>query len=161
MTGAIRLNVRGRDPYGCVEPGEEYDSICADLKRELEALRNADTGEPVVIEAVRSDELFGERYHPNLPDMLVRYRQEAPITSVTSPRLGTISKPVRDEHFLRSGEHTTRVRLWHLGPGAEPGRTVPGGHIRDVSATVLERLGVPIPGDLDGKPLPLGDRVPA
>jgi bisphosphoglycerate-independent phosphoglycerate mutase (AlkP superfamily) len=35
------------------------------------------------------------------------------------------------------------------------------GHIRDVSATVLERLGVPIPEDLDGRPLPLGVRVPA
>jgi predicted AlkP superfamily phosphohydrolase/phosphomutase len=161
LTGAIRLNVRGRDPYGCVEPGEEYDAICADLIQELEALRDTESGRLVVIEAVRTDKVFGEHHHPNLPDVLVRYRQETAITSVTSPRIGTVSKPARDEHFLRSGEHTPHVRLWHLGPGAAPGGTMNEGHIRDVSATVLERLGVPIPEDLDGRPLPLGVRVPA
>jgi predicted AlkP superfamily phosphohydrolase/phosphomutase len=160
LTGAIRLNVRGRDPFGCVEPGEEYDAICADLKRELEALRTSDSGEPVVVEAVRSDELLGEKYHPNLPDVLVKFRQEAVITSVTSPRIGTVSKPARDDHFLRSGEHTDHVRLWHLGPGAEAGK-VGDGHVLDVAATVLERLGVPVPDALDGKPLSLGERVPA
>jgi len=160
MVGAVRLNVRGRDPFGCVEPGEEYDAICTDLTRELAALRDTETGEPVVVEAVRSDEVFGERYHPNLPDVLVRYRQEFPITSVTSPRIGTVSKPARDDHFLRSGEHTTNVRLWHIGPGVEAGRTVRGGHVLDVPATVLDRLGVSAP-DLDGRPLTLGDRVPA
>jgi predicted AlkP superfamily phosphohydrolase/phosphomutase len=161
MTGAIRLNVRGRDPFGCVEPGEEYDLICADLIQELQALQDTRSGRPVVVEAVRSDEVFGEQYHPNLPDVLVRYRQEAPITSVTSPRIGTVSKPARDEHFLRSGEHTTHVRLWHLRPGVEPGRTVKEGKVLDISATVLECLDVAIPDDLDGRPLPLGDRVPA
>jgi predicted AlkP superfamily phosphohydrolase/phosphomutase len=161
MNGAIRLNVRGRDPFGSVDPGEEYDAICADLKRELEALRDTETGEPVVTEVVRSDELFGERYHPNLPDVLVRYRQERVITSVTSPRIGTISKPVRHDAFPRSGEHTSHVRLWHLGPEIQGGRKVEDGNILDVSATVLERLAVPIPDDLDGKPLSRGDRVSA
>jgi predicted AlkP superfamily phosphohydrolase/phosphomutase len=161
LNGAIRLNVRGRDPFGSVEPGEEYDAICADIKRELEGLRDTESREPVVTEVVRCDELLGEQRHPNLPDLLVRYRQEGAITSVTSPRIGTVSKPVRDDQFLRSGEHTERVRLWHIGPGVEAGRTVRDGHVLDVSATVLERLAVPIPDDLDGKPLTVGDGMPA
>jgi predicted AlkP superfamily phosphohydrolase/phosphomutase len=159
--GAIRLNVRGRDPFGSIEPGAEYDEACADLTRELEALTDTDSGEPVVTEVVRSDQVFGDRHHPNLPDLIVKYRGEGVITSVSSPRIGTVSEEARDAGFARSGEHTSRVRLWHLGPAARAGDTVPGGHVLDVAATVLERLSLPIPNDLDGKPLRLGERLPA
>jgi predicted AlkP superfamily phosphohydrolase/phosphomutase len=156
--GAIRLNVQGRDPFGAIEPGEEYDAVCEDLKRELEALRDTESGEPVVIEVLRSDAVFGDRHHPNLPDLIVKFRKRAAITSVTSPRIGTVSEPARTRHFPRSGEHTDHARLWHLGPGISGGRTVDGGHVFDLSATVLDLLSVPLPGDLDGKPLPLGGR---
>jgi predicted AlkP superfamily phosphohydrolase/phosphomutase len=159
--GAIRLNVRGRDPFGSIEPGEEYDTACEELTHELEALRDTDSGEPVVVEVLRSDQVFGDRYHPNLPDLIVKFRKHGVITRVTSPRVGTVSEPARDRRFARSGEHTPHVRLWHVGSGTPAGGTVSGGHVWDVSATVLDHLGVPLPGDLDGKPLPLGDRVPA
>jgi len=159
--GAIRLNVNGRDPFGSIEPGAEYDAACSELTRELEALTDTDSGERVVTEVVRSDQVFGDRYHPNLPDLIVRYRGEGVITSVSSPRIGTVSEEARDADFARSGEHTSRVRLWHLGPTAPAGETVRGGHVLDVSATVLERLSVPIPDDLDGTPLKLGERLPA
>lgn len=157
--GAIRLNVRGRDPFGSIEPGKDYDAVCEDLTRELEALRDTESGELVVTNVFRSDEVFGDRHHPNLPDLIVKFRQQGVITSVTSPRIGTVSEPARDSQFPRSGEHTSRVRLWHVGPHVPPGRIVPGGHVFDVSTAVLERLGVPIPDDLDGKPLPLGERM--
>jgi predicted AlkP superfamily phosphohydrolase/phosphomutase len=159
--GAIRLNVRGRDPFGSIEPGEEYDTICEDLKRELEALRDTESGDPVVIEVVRSDAVLGDRHHPNLPDLIVKFRQHGVITSVTSPRVGTVSEPARARNFARSGEHTSHIRLWRIDPGTEEGGTVRRGHVFDVTATVLELLSVPLPGDLDGKPLPLGDQVPA
>jgi predicted AlkP superfamily phosphohydrolase/phosphomutase len=155
--GAIRLNVRGRDPYGSIEPGDEYDEVCADLTSALEALTDTGSGEPVVSEVVRSDEVFGDRYHPNLPDLIVRYRHQGVITSVTSPRIGTVAEEARDAGFARSGEHTSRVRLWHVGPGAPARETIPGGHVLDVSPTVLARLGVPLPETLDGKPLHRGE----
>jgi predicted AlkP superfamily phosphohydrolase/phosphomutase len=159
--GALRLNVRGRDPFGSIEPGEEYDAACEDLKRELEALRDTQSGAPVVNEVLRSDVVFGDWYHPNLPDLIVKFREHGVITSVTSPRIGTVSEPARDRRFARSGEHTSQVRLWRIEPGIEEGTTVRGSHVFDVAPTVLDLLSVPLPGDLNGKPLPLGDRMPA
>lgn len=159
--GAIRLNVRGREPFGSIEPGDEYDDACAELTRELEALRDADTGEPVVRDVSRADEVFGERYHANLPDLIVRFREHGVISSVQSPRIGTVSEPARDTRFARSGEHTPHVRLWHVGPGVETGEIVSGGHVGDVSATVLELLSVPLPPELAGRPLPLRDPLRA
>jgi predicted AlkP superfamily phosphohydrolase/phosphomutase len=152
--GAIRLNVRGREPFGSIEPGHEYDEACAELTRELEALQDADTGEPVVEDVSRADFVFGERYHPNLPDLIVQFRQQGAISSVRSPRIGTVSEPARDRRFARSGEHTPHVRLWHYGPGVGNWETVPGGHAIDVAPTVLELLSVPLAAELEGGPLP-------
>ena len=125
--GAIRLNVHGREPFGSIQPGDEYDEACAELTRELEALRDAQSDEPVVREVRRADAVFGERYHPNLPDLIVRFRQHGVISSVRSPRIGTVSEPARDRRFARSGEHTAHVRLWRIGPGSRRERRSPEG----------------------------------
>jgi predicted AlkP superfamily phosphohydrolase/phosphomutase len=115
----------------------------------------------VVTDVLRSDAVFGDRHHPNLPDLIVKFRKHGVITSVTSPRVGTVAEPARARNFPRSGEHTSHVRLWRIDPGTEEGGSVRRGHVFDVTATVLKLLSVPLPGDLDGKALPLGDPVPA
>ena len=153
--GGIRLNVRGRDPFGSIEPGGEYDEVCAELQRELGALRDAETGEPVVVEVARSDRLFAGRHHPNLPDLLVRFRERGEIVSVTSPTIGTVTEPARDRRFARSGEHTTNARLWVSGPGIPAGLELDGLNVLDIGPTALDLLGVPVPEKLDGTPLPL------
>jgi predicted AlkP superfamily phosphohydrolase/phosphomutase len=154
--GAIRLNVRGRDPHGAIEPGDEYDRVCADLARELLALRDGDTGAPVVKNVLRSDEMFRERHHPNLPDLIVQFQSDSVITQVTSPSVGTASVDARAGEFKRTGEHTANVMLWYLGAQGEPGSSIDGA-VRDVAPTILEMLSVPLPDDLDGSPLALGD----
>jgi predicted AlkP superfamily phosphohydrolase/phosphomutase len=159
--GGIRINVKGREPFGSVEPGAEYDEVCAELATEFEALRDAATGDPVVTGVLRSDEVFGERYHPNLPDLIVQFRKDAVITSVTSPRIGTISEPARHSRFARSGEHTPHTRLWVRGPGIAADSVLEGGHVLDVGATVLDLLGVSVPATLDGTPLALRKPVAA
>ena len=155
--GAIRLNVAGRDPFGSIQPGEQYDAACAELTRELEALRDTTTGEPVVEAVLRADVVFGEALHPNIPDLIVRFRRSRPITSVTSPRIGTVSTATRAER--RTGDHTPHSRLWAHGPGIEVGRSVKGGHVLDLAPTVLELLDVPLPAGLDGSALKLRDQV--
>lgn len=155
--GAIRLNVAGRDPFGSIQPGKEYEAACAELTRELAALRDTTTGEPVVEAVLRADAVFGEALHPNIPDLIVRFRSSRPITSVTSARVGTVSTATRAER--RSGDHTPHSRLWAYGPGIAAGRSVKGGHVLDLAPTVLELLDVPVPAGLDGSALKLRDQV--
>jgi len=155
--GVIRLNVADRDPFGSIQPGEEYDAACAELTCELEALRDTTTGEPVVEAVLRADVVFGEGLHPNIPDLIVRFRRSRPITSVTSPRVGTVSTATRAER--RTGDHTPHSRLWAHGPGIAAGRSVKGGHVFDLAPTVLKLLDVPVPAGLDGSALKLRDQV--
>jgi predicted AlkP superfamily phosphohydrolase/phosphomutase len=154
MNGAIRVNLKGRDPNGSVEPGAEYDAICDDLVTALGELRDKETGEPVVEEALRTDRAYGADQHPNLPDVIVRFRRDLPVWSVTSKRVGTVSEPPRNRLFPRSGDHTAHSRVWVVGPRVE--RAGPQrGNVLDLAPTALEILGVPVPDALDGAALPL------
>ncbi len=157
--GAIRLNVRGRDPFGSIEPGAEYDAACEELTAEIEALVHHDTGAPAVREVVRTDTVYGEENHPNIPDLIVRFdNRNGPILSVRSPRVGTVSTPIEEHAHQRSGDHTPHSRIWVLGLGN--GGAVEGGHVLDVAPTVLRLLDVPIPERFDGRPLDVGITIP-
>lgn len=154
--GAIRLNVRGRDPFGSVERGEAYDEACAELIQELEALESLAGGTRAVESVVRAVDLLGEPVHPNVPDLLVRFSRDQPlIPGVRSPRIGTVSGPVYRPGLPRTGEHEPESRLYVRGPGIPGGRVEASGHVLDVTPTLLHVLGVPLPEDLDGRPLAL------
>lgn len=154
--GAVRLNVKGREPFGAIEPGSEFDAACAELIGELEALEDPATGKPVVVSARRADQLFGDRAHPNVPDLLITFRRDlGPIVSVRSSRAGTVSLPFRTPSLLRSGDHVASSRLWVTGAGGrngDPGR----GRAIDLAPTVLRLLDVTPPDSLDGRPLTSG-----
>jgi predicted AlkP superfamily phosphohydrolase/phosphomutase len=153
--GAIRLNVKGRDPFGSIEPGAEYDAVCAELAEAIEELEMAGTGEPAVVSVVRTDSVYGEETHPNIPDLIVQFAESRPLTAVRSARVGTVKAPIEEFAGDRSGDHTPHSRLWVRGPGIARGHVVEGGDLLDLAPTVLELLGAPVPEALHGKPLPL------
>ena len=50
---SIWINVKGREPFGIVEPGAEYDDLLAELKERLTAWIDPATDEPVVEEVLQ------------------------------------------------------------------------------------------------------------
>lgn len=152
--GAIRLNLKGREPFGQVEPGEAYDAACYDLVAELLQLEDAGSGEKVVASALRADELYGERLHPNIPDILVSFRKDlGPIESARSPRVGKVSETFRTPALPRSGDHTGNGRLWVSGPNISSGSTRGEATTLDIAPTILRLLDVPQPASFDGRAL--------
>jgi predicted AlkP superfamily phosphohydrolase/phosphomutase len=151
--GAIRLNLRGREPFGSVEAGAEADACLAELRAELLALEDPRTGEPIVERVQSAREAFGPEHHPDVPDLVVCFRCDlGPIEVCRSTRVGTVRRPLYNPRIPRSGDHTVESRLWAVGPGIEPGR-FEDGNVLDVAPTLLALLGVPLPEDLDGTPL--------
>jgi predicted AlkP superfamily phosphohydrolase/phosphomutase len=159
---AIRLNVRGREPYGCVEPGAEADALVEELRGELLALRQPGTGEPIVDLVATPTDLFGPEYHPDLPDLTVGFRTDlGRLEACESPRIGRVDVPLwsRDTrpdgwpvHLGRSGDHTDVSRLWICEPGASP-RDGGHGSVLDVAPTVLTLLAVPPRSTMTGRAL--------
>ncbi len=148
LEGVIRINLRGREPAGIVEPGEDYRQLCSEIADRLRELVNPDTGEQAVSQIWIRDEVFPGPKQEDLPDMMVAWNDSAPIRALTSPRIGTVEQDSPDP---RTGTHSTEGFL--LAVGAPFGAGIQGeGRLVDVAATVLELMNVSHEG-MDGEPL--------
>ena len=152
--GAIRWNVRGREPYGSVEPGEELDRLTELLRAELYALEQPGSGERIVRRVVTAAEAFGDDHHPDVPDLMVDFRSDlGPLTACRSERVGLVEIDPVDPNYPRTGDHTTASRLWIRGPGAAGGPPVDA-DVLDLAPTVLRLLDLEPPARLDGRAIP-------
>jgi predicted AlkP superfamily phosphohydrolase/phosphomutase len=147
--GAIRINVGGRDPHGCVRLGVEYDALCTELRIALMEFVNADTGTPVVKAVHSARELYHGPFAEDLPDLLIEWHRDHPIRRVSSPRAGSVTGRLVG---TRSGDHRPEglftMRHPRLGAG-DLSREV---DVMDIAPTVTAMLGLPVAG-FDGVPV--------
>ncbi|HXG95466.1 MAG TPA: alkaline phosphatase family protein [Blastocatellia bacterium] len=144
----LMLNVKGREPQGVIEPGEEYERICAELKEKLAALPDH-TGKPMDTFAVQPQDVYSEvRGFP--PDLFVYFGNlswrsigsiwpEAPETVYTFENDTGADEANHDWHgifIMRDGGKSLRAE---------------GLNLKDVAPTVLNLLGVEAPSDMQGK----------
>jgi hypothetical protein len=157
LDGYVRINLRGREAEGVVEPGAGYDALCAQISEGLRTFVDADSGLPVVEDIARIGDLYpegGMRRH--LPDLMVRWRESpaARHRRIVSPQFGEIPWPTPGRHPQgRSGNHRSEGFLFASGPGLGAGIDIEGASILDLAPTVHSLLGLPIPGQMQGRPL--------
>jgi len=149
--GYVRLNVRGREAHGIVDPSD-YERACDEIAGELHKLVDARTGKPAVKRVVRTRKgpdgpaMDGER--PSDADLIVIW-DGVPIDVVDHPTAGRIG-PVP---FKRSGSHVHRGFLMAKGPGVLTGERLPEAHALAIPPTILTLLGAAIPPHFDGRSL--------
>jgi predicted AlkP superfamily phosphohydrolase/phosphomutase len=148
----FRVNLRGREPQGCVEPGAEYEALLERLEVELRALRNGATGRPAVLDVLRPRDVFRGERAEDLPDLVAEWAADAPIDSLKSDSIGTVSLAVRE---LRSGNHRSASFLLAKGPAFVAGPAHFAGDMLQIPATLLEIHGVPRPPQFELGPLPI------
>jgi predicted AlkP superfamily phosphohydrolase/phosphomutase len=159
--GAIRLNLRGREPYGSVEPGVDASALIEEIRRELLALRQPATGQPIVRAVITAEEAFGTDHHPDVPDLIVQFRQDLGLLdSCESPRVNRVHVPVGSRWGRRTGDHSPRSSAWIRGPGFPARIPLRAGSLLDIAPTVLEALGCRPPSMLDGTPLQITPAAP-
>jgi predicted AlkP superfamily phosphohydrolase/phosphomutase len=150
-SGGIRLNVKGREPQGIVDMANEYDELCDMLTRELLAVINPDTGKPLITRVIKTRELYTGENVDLLPDLMVEWSREGPISAAQSETIGTVTqKFVFANH--RTGDHTEDDGLFFLqAPGVNAGYR--GGYsLADLPPTITALLGCAFP-DVDGRPI--------
>jgi predicted AlkP superfamily phosphohydrolase/phosphomutase len=102
--GAIRLNVKGRERHGMLDPANgEVDAHAEWLIERLLEIRVNATGEPLVASVTRTDHAFPGPRRDLLPDLLIDWAPDRPATRISSPVIGTI-----EAHLAtgRGGNHT-------------------------------------------------------
>ncbi len=147
MTGAIRINVKGREPLGVVAPGLEYETLCEELMAKLLELENSETGKLAVQWVRRARDLYEGARVEEMPDLFVEWDHSAPINALRSSTIGTVNSVLAAD---RTGDHSAHGLLLGRGPGFRRGEV---GQIRmqDVAPTLLELLDLPIPSDYEGR----------
>ncbi len=127
LDGFIRINLRGREREGIVDPAD-FRALCDRIVDGLGTFRDGDTGEPLVALVDRGAEIFGEgpmRHH--MPDLVVRWVETPAIAhrTIVSDRHGWIPWPTPGRHPAgRAGNHRRPGFLIAAG-GAFDGATLP------------------------------------
>jgi len=144
--GFIYVNVKGRAPLGCVDPGAEYERVVGDIIAQFSNLKHPHTGDPLLLRVCRGEEIYSPHSkHVLLPDV------------VLVPKDGHVVGAGLAEPFLAAsgelGNHRHNGILMMKGPGIR--ESVPGLSPRliDLAPTILHALGLPVPSDMDGRVL--------
>jgi predicted AlkP superfamily phosphohydrolase/phosphomutase len=148
FTGSIRVNLKGREPEGRVEPGGVYDALCDSLIADLSALVNPETGKEAVSSVYRVDRVYQGENLCDLPDLIVKWTGEAPIRALTSPKIGTVRGILPDK---RSGAHRTYGFLSLTGKNIKSSAAVGNADLMDIAPTILYLMGEPVPKEMDGR----------
>ena len=111
--GRVRINLRGRERDGIVEPGD-YLTACDEVEQLLRACRNPRDGRPVLanVDRLRA----GDPMDPDGPDADLIVTWNPAVDAFDHPRLGLIG-PMP---FRRTGGHTNRGFLYAVGPQIQP-----------------------------------------
>lgn len=175
----VHLNLRGREPQGCLEPSDR-DACIVQVRDLLLRLRDPWSQMPVVAAVHRREELFDGPWVERAPDLLLDLHLDcsgavagpgysynlmpsagAPVGTGAFRRLapeeygGRKGRSLPGSHrprglFLAVGPQVAAVGA--LGEELSPSRA-PTPHIADASATVLARLGVQVPNEFSGRVL--------
>jgi predicted AlkP superfamily phosphohydrolase/phosphomutase len=137
-TGHIRLNVRGREPQGVVEPGAEYRELVDRLEADLRAIEDPVTGAPAIQAVHRTADLFGETPPELLPDLFVEWEPSTHFRSqVAHPRAVLRQEPPA---YFRDSFHTLEGFLIAAGPDIGARGVVSPVDVLDIAPTSLSLL---------------------
>jgi len=138
VSGAVRVNLKGRERAGVVEPGADYELTLDRIEAGIGRVVNAATGAPVAARCIRLQEYYPGPRAAGLPDMLVLWNRESPITAIRSPWFDRMALRPRDVVDTRTGDHLCSAEMTTcLDPPFPSGRPVP---VQDIAPWLAERV---------------------
>jgi len=148
-TGFIRVNLRGREPAGIVEPGKEYEDLLNRLEADLSQLVDPITNAPAIKSVIKTAEVFGEDAIVAIPDLIVHWQPATHfLERVIHPRCELSQK--RSE-FNRDSDHREHGFFAAAGPGIIKRGRLPEMNVLDLAPTFLHLLGQPKDPQMSGR----------
>ena len=148
----IFLNLKGREKYGIVRPGEEAEKLKREIKEKLENLIDEEKGKKAIAKVFIREGIYKGPYVENAPDLIVGYN------------VGYRHSWESSVGYVTDTVFSDNVRGWSADHGftsdAVPGIffcnrkvAVSKATLADIAPTVLNLFGVKPPAFMDGKDL--------
>jgi predicted AlkP superfamily phosphohydrolase/phosphomutase len=153
MDGGIRVNLKGRDPQGIVDPDKEYDSLLQVLIDDLHTVVDPETQTPVFSRIYRRHELYEGAYVQEAPDLILEPQREhvEPRQNFVLDRSLTSHPTLIGEASPLTGNHALDGIFVAWGTDVVPNYRVEGANLLDIAPTILAYLGLSVPGHYDGR----------
>lgn len=151
--GNIYINLQGREAYGIVRPGKQYEKLRDDIKQKLEAWIDEENGQNPVRRVYKREEVYKNFDPAFIPDLIVsnnngyRVSWQTSLGGIPPETLEDNKKGWSADHCSLDPEITKGIFLSNLKFGENEANIV------DIFPTVLQFLHIPIPDDIDGKVL--------
>ncbi len=148
--GSIYVNLKGREPHGIVEPGEEYERVREKIIDLTKSFVDPRDGHSLIGHVARREDLYTGPHLKEAPDLTLFPAQETDIFFGLSD-FG--SNHTVDTVYRYSGMHRDHGLLIMHGRDIRPATQIDEAVIWDVAPTILYAMGLPIPRDMDGQVL--------
>ena len=151
--GQVYLNLKGREGHGIVSSGAEAKQVENDLAARLLTMTDPNTNQRMVDAVYKRDEVYSGPFFENASELQVGladgYRVSWQSTLGGSPP-GIVypnMKKWSGDHGSFDYKQTSGVLISSRQVDASRAQII------DIAPTVLKFFGVPIPSEIDGKPL--------
>jgi predicted AlkP superfamily phosphohydrolase/phosphomutase len=146
----IRINLKGREPAGIVEPGAEYAALVDEIEANLWKLIDPVTGEPAVLRVMRTAGHHIEGPSELLADIFIHWRPAKHfVDRLIHPRAELRQRP---SGFHRESGHRVAGFAAISGPGIAPAQEGPV-TLLDVAPTLLDLMGAQADTSMLGRSL--------
>lgn len=152
--GYLRINLKGRESAGIIEPGRQFDEWIQKTIDGLHSFVDKDSGQPVVLDVLQHKDLnMNGACMDYFPDLIVEW-QKTPACNhreIVSPIYGAVPWPTPGRNPEgRTGNHRSQGFLLACGSRFSQNAALPPVGIVDLAPTIIEILGCPKPKDMEG-----------
>ena len=140
-SGRIYINLKGVMPDGCVEPGDEYNSLRERLIEDLLTLKDESTRMPIIKAISRKEDLYHGSLLERAPDLILE--------GIPGYEL---SSDIDKDCLLGNGRYEgvpTSQDAFFCMRGFDAGKSNPG--LIDISPTILDLLNISVDEKIEGR----------
>jgi predicted AlkP superfamily phosphohydrolase/phosphomutase len=146
-TDSIRINLKGRDQYGIVKPGEEFSRLREEIRDQLLGIR-LDDGSRLIEKVYFAEDLYGTAEVEDAPDIIYEFTEE---NHYATYYRGAETKRVFGPPYpWKQGDHRRDGVVLIAGQGVEPKDNITA-DIEDILPTVMFIQNLPPSEDFDGR----------
>jgi predicted AlkP superfamily phosphohydrolase/phosphomutase len=146
-TAGVRINVRGRDQFGIVEPGEEFETLREEIRQKMLAI-TGENGQKIMKAVYTAEELHGDTCPDESPDLFFEFKDDEFYTTYYAI---TDSSVFLDKGYTwRQGDHRQDGVVLLAGNGIARDKKITA-DIEDILPTILFIQDLPLSQNFDGR----------